>query len=116
MADRARHIHTARPGFDPAVDVPLHYPLSVLLKEKYGTQGKSSFPCSAFHLPEGLKICEAVTCASGALRLDPDRPRLPNRKSTRYWERKPRQPQTRRDQRFPKLLPLPRFLRSVLVR
>ena len=42
-ADRARHIPTARPGFDPAVDVPLHYPLSVLLKEKYGTQGKSSF-------------------------------------------------------------------------
>jgi hypothetical protein len=39
----ARHIHAARPGFDPAVDAPLHYPLSVLLKEKYSTQGKSSF-------------------------------------------------------------------------
>jgi hypothetical protein len=27
-------IKAARPGFHPAVDAPLHYPLSVLLKEK----------------------------------------------------------------------------------
>ena len=41
------------------------------------------------------KICEAVTCACGAHRLDPDRPRLPNRKRRRYGKedrgnRKPR--------------------------
>jgi hypothetical protein len=43
------------------------------------------------------KICEAVTSASGALRLDPDRPRLPNQEEETVREGRSRQPQTRRN-------------------
>jgi hypothetical protein len=50
-------------------------------------------PCSSF--PSWLdKICEAVTCACGALRLDPDRPRLPNQEEETVREGRSRQPLT----------------------
>ena len=48
-------------------------------------------------------ICEALTSASGALRLDPDRANLPTRKKMRRWEGRPRQPQNRRNLVLPQI-------------